>query len=220
MREIMVLTLYKLDASPPVRSVLMVIHAANIPDVKFVDVNFFAGDHLKEEYLKLNPQHTIPILTDDDFAIWDSHAIAVYLLTLHSNNKSLYPTDAKKRAVIDQRLHFDSGILFPSLRGALEPVLFKGEKAIRPEALEKIKSAYDFSEKFLINTWMAGNDLTLADICCVSSISTLNEIIPIDAKLYPQLTAWFERCKEQEFYKKGNEPGVEQIRGVLKSKLG
>ncbi|KAF4531265.1 hypothetical protein B566_EDAN019338 [Ephemera danica] len=61
----------------------------------------------------MNPQHTVPTLDDNGFYIWDSHAINAYLVTKYGKNDSLYPRDPQKRAIIDQRLHFDSGILFP-----------------------------------------------------------------------------------------------------------
>uniref|UniRef100_A0A2A4JI76 Glutathione S-transferase n=1 Tax=Heliothis virescens TaxID=7102 RepID=A0A2A4JI76_HELVI len=215
------LTVYKIDASPPVRSVFMAIEALNIPDVEYVDVNLLEGEHLKEEFTKVNPQHTVPLLKDDDFYVWDSHAIAVYLVTKYGANDALYPADPKKRAVIDQRLHFDSGILFPALRGSVEPVFFKGEKSFRPENLEKIRSAYNFAEKFLASSqWIAGDDLTLADICCLSTISSMNEVLPIDEELYPNLTGWLKRCAEQDFCKKSNEPGLQQFRGLMKLKMG
>lgn len=63
----------------------------------------------------MNPQHTVPTLDDDGFYIWDSHAISAYLIGKYAKDDSLYPKDLQKRAVIDQRLHFDSGILFPRL---------------------------------------------------------------------------------------------------------
>lgn len=65
----------------------------------------------------MNPQHTIPTLVDDDgFTIWDSHAIMIYLVSKYAKDDSLYPTDLKKRALIDQRLHFESGVVFAYLR--------------------------------------------------------------------------------------------------------
>ncbi|KAJ0172117.1 hypothetical protein K1T71_012090 [Dendrolimus kikuchii] len=204
----MVLTLYKLDASPPVRAVFMTIEALNIPDVEYVDVNLLEGAHLNEEYLKMNPQHTVPVLKDDDFAIWDSHAIAIYLISKFGQDDALYPSDIKKRAIVDQRLHFDSGILFPAVRSTVEPVIFWGEKSLKPENLNKITKAYEFSERFLTSQWMAGDDFTVADICCVASISSLNVIFPIDADMYPNLSDWLNRCSQLEIYKKGNEPGV------------
>lgn len=49
----MVLTLYKLDASAPVRSVLMVLHAAKISNIHFVNINTLEGEQLTDEYLKV-----------------------------------------------------------------------------------------------------------------------------------------------------------------------
>lgn len=49
----MTLTLYKLDASPPVRSVLMTIEVLGLSDVEYVDVNLLEGAHLKEEFTKV-----------------------------------------------------------------------------------------------------------------------------------------------------------------------
>ena len=119
----------------------MAIEALDLENVQMVDVNLFEGEHLREEYLKVNPQHTVPMLADNDFYIWDSHAIVTYLVTKYGKNDDLYPADPEKRAIIDQRLHFDSGILFPSLRGTVEPVLFWGETSFRPENLAKMKKS-------------------------------------------------------------------------------
>ncbi|XP_047027292.1 glutathione S-transferase 1-like [Helicoverpa zea] len=216
----MVLTIYKMDRSPPVRAVFMTIEVLKIPNVQYVDVNLLESEHLKGDYLKMNPQHTVPVMKDDDFSIWDSHAIAAYLVTKYGKNSSLYPTDLKKRAVIDQRLHFDSGVLFPSLSRLIEPVFFKGEKAFRPDDVERVKTAYGFVDAFLSKSqWLAGDNMTLADICCVATISTLNEAFPVDEKAYPKLSAWFNRLKQQEFYKKRNEPGLAQIRAINQKML-
>lgn len=67
----------------------------------------------KQKLFQLNPQHTVPILVDDDFVLWDSHAIAGYLVGQYGEDDTLYPKDdSRKRAVIDQRLHFEGGVLY------------------------------------------------------------------------------------------------------------
>ena len=65
---------------------------------------------------QLNPQHTIPTLDDNGAVIWDSHAICTYLVSKYGKDDSLYPKDLLVRAKVDQRLHFDTGILFARLR--------------------------------------------------------------------------------------------------------
>jgi hypothetical protein len=45
-----------------------------------------------------------------------SHAIASYLVRSYASDDSLYPQDPKQKAIVDQRLYFDAGILFPRLR--------------------------------------------------------------------------------------------------------
>ncbi|XP_045517975.1 glutathione S-transferase 1-like [Pieris brassicae] len=215
----MVLTLYKLDLSPPVRSVLMVIEHLNLP-VQFVDVNFMKGEQLTNEFKKINPQHTVPTLTDDDFILGDSHAISVYLINKYGKDDSLYPSEPKLRAIVDQRLHFDSGILFPAIKYGFAQIVFKGGKKLTDDAIEKITSAYEFTEQFATKTWLAGEQFTIADICCVTTISSLNEIYPIDVQKYPHLYAWLKRCSELDLYKKCNDPGNKELGETFRSKLG
>lgn len=64
---------------------------------------------------QLNPQHTVPTLDDNGIVLWDSHAINVYLVTKYGKDDSLYPKDFFKRAIVDQRLHFDSGVAYTLL---------------------------------------------------------------------------------------------------------
>lgn len=61
----------------------------------------------------MNPQHTVPTLNDAGYILWDSHAINAYLVGMYGLNDFLYPSDLKKRAIVDQRLHFDSNVLYP-----------------------------------------------------------------------------------------------------------
>lgn len=76
-------------------------------------LDLIKGEHLNEEYLKINPQHTIPTLVDDDFVLWDSHAIAIYLVEKYGKDDSLYPKNLETRSKINQRLFFDASVIFP-----------------------------------------------------------------------------------------------------------
>lgn len=66
-------------------------------------------EHLSDEFLKINPQHTVPTLVDNGISIWDSNAIIMYLVDKYGKDDSLYPKDLAIRAKINQRLFFGAG---------------------------------------------------------------------------------------------------------------
>lgn len=81
------------------------------------EVNLFEKEQLKDTFVQLNPQHTVPTIDDNGFILWESRAIAAYLVeSRYPNGNDLYPGDARQRAIINQRLQFDCGTLYPRIR--------------------------------------------------------------------------------------------------------
>lgn len=108
-------TLYHFPPSAPSRGGLLAARAAGV-DVDVQIVNLFAKEQLQESFVKINPQHTVPTLVDGDFVVWDSHVIGPYLVSTYGKDDSLYPKDPQKKAIVDQRLYFDCGTLYPRIR--------------------------------------------------------------------------------------------------------
>jgi glutathione S-transferase len=108
------LILYFAAASPPARACLLLARYLDL-DVEVIDVNLIAGDQRKPEFLKLNPRNKVPVLVDGDFVLSESRAILAYLVNSRKPGSSLYPVDPKQRAAIDQFLHYDATVVFPSL---------------------------------------------------------------------------------------------------------
>lgn len=76
-------------------------------------------------------------------------------------------------------------------------------------------------DKFLENsTFLAGESLTIADFCCVSTISTATIIIPISAEKYPNLSKWYQLCKNLPYYEEANGVGLNKLDALVESKLG
>lgn len=104
------LTLYFTPGSPPARSVLMLLRELEIDvEVKVLDL-VGKREQYSEEFLKLNPAHEVPVLVDGDFVVTESRAILAYLVHSRKPGSSLYPTEAKARAVVDQRLYYDHAL--------------------------------------------------------------------------------------------------------------
>lgn len=85
--------------------------------VKIREINLFEKEQLKEEFIKINPQHTIPTLDDNGFILTESRAIALYLAEKYfPDGHPFYPKDVQQRALINQRIHFDCGTLYPRIK--------------------------------------------------------------------------------------------------------
>lgn len=168
----------------------------------------------------MNPQHTIPTLDDDGAIIYDSHAICSYLVEKYAKDDKLYPKDLVKRADVDARLHLDSGHLFARLRMLYEPVLYYGSTDCSVDKIAYIQKCWDIMENFLKEKpYVCGDELTIADFCCVATITSVNDAAPIDETKYPKLLAWLNRMAELPYYKEINEEGSEELKRLFKEKL-
>lgn len=149
-----------------------------------------------------------------------SHAIASYLVRSYASDDSLYPQDPKQKAIVDQRLYFDAGILFPRLREICVPVLYLGKNAIDENHKASLHEALSYLDVFLEGSpWVAGGNMTIADCTCVASVSTL-VAFGLDISTYKYVTAWLARCQsEMPGYEEVNEPGAEALGKAVRSRL-
>jgi glutathione S-transferase len=115
--------LYHTPSSPPSRSVLMALRCLELDvDVEIVDL--VKRENRTVEFLKINPLGQVPVLVDGDVVVTESRAIMAYLANSRSSDK-FYPSDARKRAIIDSRLYFDATVFFMNIVAAL---VRRGEK--------------------------------------------------------------------------------------------
>lgn len=161
-------------------------------------------EHLSDAYLKLNPQHTVPMLTvEAGQSLWDSHAIALYLIeryASHAASATLYPrSDLLLRARIQQRLHFDTSVLFPLVKDLYLMFAVSGETVVPASTVQQANAAYALLEKFLETSgrWLVGDALTLADLFAITSVTQIAQHVPVDAEQYGRLTAWMARFEPE-----------------------
>nr|AFJ44686.1 glutathione S-transferase [Delia antiqua] len=184
---------YYLPGSAPCRSVIMTAKALGIKlNKKLLDLD--AGEHLKPEFIKLNPQHTIPTLVDGDFVLWESRAILVYLVEKYGKNDSLYPKCPKKHAVVNQRLYFDMGTLYFSFSEYYYPQIFAKAPA-DPEKYKKMEAAFEFFNIFLEGQqYAAGDFLSVADLALLATVSPF-EVAGFDFSKYANVAKWYAHVK-------------------------
>ncbi|XP_053677663.1 glutathione S-transferase 1-like [Anopheles nili] len=211
--------LYTAKLSPPGRAVELTAKALGLK-LDIIPINLIAGDHLKEEFVKMNPQHTIPLIDDNGTIVYESHAIIVYLVTKYGKpNDPLYPEDVVTRSKVNGGLHFESGVLFARMRFYMEPILYYGSTETPQEKIDNVFRAYQLLNDTLTGDYIAGNQMTLADLSCISSIASIHEIFPIDSGKYPQLAGWVKRLEKLPYYKETNLEGAQELAELYRTKL-
>ena len=91
-----------------------------------------AEEQLRPEFLRLNPNHKIPVIDDEGLVIWESGAILLHLAEKHGK---LLPADPKHRIQAIQYAFFQTGGLGPNL-GRLAPQLRRPEAERNQEMIE------------------------------------------------------------------------------------
>ncbi|XP_013142272.1 PREDICTED: glutathione S-transferase D7-like isoform X2 [Papilio polytes] len=188
---------YYYPVSPPCRSVLLTARLLGLK-VELVLINIMEGEQKSPEFIKMNPQHTVPTIDDNGFILWESRAIMAYLVNAYGKDDALYPNDPQQRAIVDQRLYFDFSFLQKSLE--LYWPMVNG-KEYNEEKGEKLKEAVGWLNSMLEGRqFVAGDKLSIADITTVVTMSNLDSF-GFDYSSYGNIKPWFERTvKELEPY--------------------
>lgn len=204
-------------ASPASRSVLMTAAALNLKP-NLIATNTLAKDQFKPEFLKLNPQHSVPTLVDNDFVVWESRAICVYLVEKYGKNDALFPKNPKTRAVINQRLFFDIGTLFKQFQEYYLLPAFQGA-AGDPETLKKLNESLGLLNGFIEPTgFTAGTKkFTVSDFVLYATVSSM-EVFDFDFTPFPEVKKWLEVMSETAPGRDQNSKGLEQLKELLKKK--
>ncbi|KAK9709192.1 Glutathione S-transferase, C-terminal domain [Popillia japonica] len=195
----MSLTLYYNDVHSESRAVLLVSKALNI-NLTLEEIDT-CGREICGEVTNAIPLNSTPIMKDGELIIWENHAIITYLINQYRNDDPLYPNEPKKRSLIDEMMYFDSSVLLTRINNIFNSILIKDEKEISIDKIRSLQEVYSYLEKLLEKTeYLTGDTLTIADLCCVASVSSAAIIIPLSSEKYPKLFQWFARCRKLPYY--------------------
>jgi len=214
-----VVEIHGMTLSAPCRIAYMACEAIGI-EYKMVTCDLMKGENKTPEYLKMNPQHTIPCMKDGDFCLNESRPIATYLIGKYGKDDKLYPKDVVTRAIVDQRLYFDMGSFYKSFGDCVYPVMFGGPTP-GPDKHDKFKEVMGWVNDFIKATgYVAGTDhLTVADLAFVATYATIEACGNFDLTPYAETNAWFEKMKKEiPNYEKANGEGAAGFGGWFKSK--
>jgi glutathione S-transferase len=188
------------------RAVMTALHLEAKVELVFVDLA--KGAQRRPDYLKLNPNGKVPVLDDDGFILWESHAIMQYLAD-GTPGQTLYPTDVRARADVNRWLFWNSHHFAPAVgvlgwenmvkkilgAGGPDPAQVKRGEALVTDCAQ-VLDAHLAGKK-----WVLGDRLTLADYALASPLMAI-----VPAKLpvngFANLMTWLRRVEGLDAWKK------------------
>lgn len=204
-------TIMRLYYHPRSANSRRVLLTAILLDTKLdlIIVDLINGEHRSDAYRRLNPNGKVPLLVDDGFELWESHAIMQYLAD-KTGEPALYPTEIQSRADVNRWLfwcayHFTPAVGFISReRVSKKMVGGTGEpdpvEIARGEAL--LGAAAQVLDAHLADRqWIAQGRLTLADLAIAAPLMhTESARLPVPA--YKHLQRWFGEVSGLDAWKR------------------
>ena len=171
-----------------------------------VDVDIFAGESQRADYLLLNPAGRTPaLLLEDGRAIAESNAILLYL----AEGSRFLPTDPVERAHVHQWLFFEQNLLEPNA-GSARFWHLTGRESQQPGAfaqrLQAGKDALAILDRGLTGKeFLVEGNCTVADIALYAYTHVAHEA-GIDMSAYPAIAPWLERVEGTDGFANDLEP--------------
>lgn len=188
------------------RRVLMAAQHLGVK-AELVLVDLFKGEQNSPEFLKLNPNHRVPVLEHDGFVLWESYAIMQYLAEI-TPGQTLYPADAAGRADVNRWLFwcgqdFMPGIAILNWENSIKSLAGIGQadpvEVARGEHL-LIEAAKVLDAHLGAREWICGTGLSLADLAIAAPLADQRRAkLPV-ADL-PNLQRWLRQVQSLDAWK-------------------
>ena len=177
-------------------------------------VDLFTGEHYKEPYTSINPNHLVPVLEDGDFRLTESSAILKYLAD--KIGSPAYPKDLKQRARVNEMMdwlntnfyrEYAYNLIYPQLFPHMKRPSDEVQKATLEWGKERAKGWLQILNDHWIGAnrqYLCGDQVTIADYLGAAFV-TLGEIVRCDFSPYPNVQRWLGNMKKLKSWPKVNE---------------
>lgn len=199
--------LYHHPVSTCSRRVLMTAVSLGV-QLDLVLVDLAKGQQNSPEFLKLNPNHRVPVLEHDGFILWESYAIMQYLADMVPN-QTIYPNDFRARADVNRWLfwcgqYFMPGVSILNWENSIKKMIGIGPA----DPVEVARGEVQFSDAAKIldehladREWICDTGLSLADLAIAAPLADLHRAkLPVDNR--PNLQRWLAQTQTLDCWKK------------------
>jgi glutathione S-transferase len=153
---------------------------------EFVLLNMEAGEHRQPEYLAINPIGKVPAIVDDNFKLWESGAILLYLAEKYAKS----PLNVEEKSILCQWVHFANSTLGTGLF-----IEANREKEI-PKLLPPLNQILE-SQPFLV-----GETFSVADVAVGAMLIYSKMMINLDFSEYAGINRYVQQLSQRPAFQK------------------
>ncbi|XP_075539613.1 glutathione S-transferase 4-like [Dermacentor variabilis] len=209
----MPVALYNQYGSPPCAFVRMVARHVGV-DLELRNLDMFKGDHVTPEYLKLNPYHKAPTIDDNGFILYESSAIAYYLINKYAPSSTLCPSCPKLRAQVDQVLATVTSTIQPHYFAFFKPRFFDLKHPTPEEFAAFEENVLGGLQNHVGKDggYAVGDSLTLADLTLLAHLTLCQELPVLRRDRFPRLRAFYTSVKTTlPYFDEINNQGIDLL---------
>lgn len=170
------------------------------------------------EFKAMHPQGTAPIVMDDGLVLAESAAVVDYILAKYGKGRlALGPDDAGFAEYL-YWFHFSNGTLQPYMgrNMVLSRLGLPADHPVVAAQRGRLERALELVETRLGQAdYLAGAELTAADIMTVFSLTTMRIFMPVDLAPYPNIRAYLQRIGAREAYRRAMAKGDPDLQPLL-----
>jgi glutathione S-transferase len=162
------------------------------------------------EFKAMDPIGSAPVITEGDLVLPESCAIVDYIIAKHGGGRLAFGPDHPDYAAYLYWYHFTNGTLQPMIaRNYLVRRLeVAADHPVRASVKARLDTAMAMIDARLGKTpYLAGAELTAADIMIVFSLTTSRLYVPVDLSPYPNIRAYLQRIAARDAYRRAIQKG-------------
>ena len=170
------------------------------------------------EYKALHPLGAAPVINDGDVLMAESGAIVEYIAAKYGKGRLVLAADHPDFAQFVYWFHFANGTLQPTTgRNMILGRLNLGEDNALMRAMKgRLDLALGLLEARLATVeYLAGRELTTADIMLVFTLTTMRLSYAFDLKRYPAILAYLQRIGGRPAYQRAMKKGDPDMTPLL-----
>jgi glutathione S-transferase len=180
--------------------------------VELVLVDLQKREQRQPAFLARNPAGQVPVLEDGAAILPESHAIMLYLAA-RAPGQNLYPADVPSQAQVNRWMfwcaaHFQPAISVLNWEHFVKKILGQGEpdpaEVARGERLVQTTAGL-LDSHLASREWVAGHNMTLADISLATPLMT-QKTAKLPIAQFKHLHSWFARMSARDSWQRTNPP--------------